>query len=125
VRGALTLDTPVILKRGCTEMENHFGPSHLWQYTKEMRIKEELLESTIELVQPKVPQPSLVQTHVYAIWINYAFRMGDPTARKYIRDFPYSMGSVPTTTYHDKHPEIVEEKVEDANRTSIQGLSEN
>jgi len=125
VRGALSLNTPVILKRGCTEMENQFGPSHLWRYTKEMRMKEELLETTVELVQPKEPQPTLVKTHVYAIWINYAHRMGDPAAKKYYRFYPESTGSIPTSTYHDKHPEILEEVVEDVDRFSIQGLSEN
>ena len=111
VRGALALDTPVILKRGCTEMENKFGPSHLWEYSMNMRMKEAMLDAVIKLKQPKKPQPSFVRDHVYAIWINYAHRMGDKEARKYYRVYPESTGSVPTSTYHDKVPEIKEEVV--------------
>jgi hypothetical protein len=125
IRGALSLDTTVILKRGCTEMENEFGPSHLWKYTKENRMKEALLDSTIVLDQIRKPQPTLVRTHIYAIWINYAHRMGDPTAKKYYRNYPESTGSIPTTTYHDGHPEIVEEKVDYVETINIQRLQDN
>ena len=111
VRGALSLDTPVILKRGCTEMENAFGPSNLWQYTPDMRLMEDLLEPSIVIDELKPEQPAFAKLHVTAFWIHYAHRMGDPTAKKYIRNYPWSMGSVPTVTYHDVLPEIKEEVV--------------
>ena len=111
VRGALSLDTPVILKRGCTEMENAFGPSHEWVYTPEMRFMEDLINSTVEVEDRKPPQPSVVKNRVVAFWILYAHRMGDKCAAKYIRNFPYSMGSIPTSTYHDVVPKIKEEFV--------------
>lgn len=111
VRGALSLDTPVILKRGCTEMENTFGPSHLWEYTPEMRFMEDLLNTTIEVKELMEKQPAIVESHTLAFWIIYSHRMRDKSARKYIRNFPYSLGSVPTSTYHDKLPEIKEEVV--------------
>ncbi len=111
VRGALSLDTPVILKRGCTEMENAFGPSHLWEYTPEMRFMETLLNTTIEVKELMEKQPTFVETHTLAFWIIYSHRMGDKSARKYIRNFPYSVGSVPTSTYHDALPEIKEEVI--------------
>ncbi len=125
VRGALALDTPVILKRGCTEMENKFGPSHLWKYTDEMRMREEMLESTVVLNQVRQPQAEFVRVHVMTLWINYAHRMGDKTAKKYIRNYPLSTGSVPTTTYHENHPAIVEETVKDGEEIAIQRLPEN
>ena len=120
VRGALSLDTPVILKRGCTEMENAFGPSHEWVYTPEMRFMEDLVSSTVEVDELKPPQPSFVRSHVLAFWILYAHRMGDKTARKYIRNFPYSMGSIPTSTYHDVLPEIKEEIVYETENERLQ-----
>lgn len=125
VRGALSLDTPVVLKRGCTEMENAFGPSHLWQYTPEMRRLEMILDSAVEIDYEVEKQSLLAQAHIAAFWIGYAHRQGDPTAKKYIRHYPESMGSVPTITYHDKHPTIVEEVVKDEQETEIQGLSDN
>jgi len=111
VRGRLSLDTPVILKRGCTEMENAFGPSHLWEYTPEMRLMESLLDTTVEVKELMEMQPPFIETHTLAFWIVYAHRMGDRTARGYIQNFPYSMGSIPTSTYHDVLPEIKEEVV--------------
>lgn len=123
VRGAVSLDTPVILKRGCTEMENYFGPSHLWEYTLEMRMKEDLLDTTIELIEQDDPQPRYLQGHITRFWILYSHRMQDPTAKKYIRNYPNSTGSVPTTTYHGELPKIKQEIV---NATpGIQGLPSN
>lgn len=123
VRGALSLDTPVILKRGCTEMENAFGPSHLWEYTPERRGIEALLDSVIEVTEIPSIQPPVSKTHTLAFWILYAHRMGDKTVKKYIRNYPYSMGSVPTSTYHDVLPEIKEEVV--PHEITIQRLPEN
>lgn len=111
VRGALSLDTSVILKRGCTEMENAFGPSNLWEYTPQMRLIEDLINTTIVVDELKPPQSSFIRDRVFTFWIMAAHRTGDPTAKKYIRNYPYSMGSVPTVTYHDKVPEIKEEVV--------------
>ena len=123
VRGALSLDTPVVLKRGCTEMENDFGPSHLWKYTPKTRFMEDLLDSTIVVVQERPPQPTVVKVHVHGFWIHYAHRMGDKTAAKHIRNYPQSMGSVPTITYHDVLPDIKEEVV--PHEIAIQRLQEN
>lgn len=123
VRGALSLDTPVILKRGCTEMENAFGPSHLWEYTPEMRFLETLLDTTIEVKELMEKQPTVVETHTLAFWIVYAHRMGDKTARNYIRNFPYSVGSIPTSTYHEKGIEIKEEVV--PYEIEVQGVQNN
>lgn len=106
VRGALSLDTPVILKRGCTEMENHFGVSNEWNYPQSMRNMEDLLETTIVVEEEKPPQTSYIRIHVINFWIQYSHRMGDKTARKYVKDFPTSMGSIPTATYHEKLPPI-------------------
>ena len=123
VRGRLSLDTPVILKRGCTEMENAFGPSHLWTYPLETRRKEELLDTTFEVKELMEMQPSFVETHTLAFWILYAHRRGDKTARKYIRNYPMSVGSVPTSVYHDVLPDIKEEVVPYA--IQVQGVQEN
>ena len=123
VRGRLSLDTPVILKRGCTEMENAFGPSHLWEHTPEIRFKEALLDTTFEVKELMEKQPLVIENHTLAFWIIYSHRMGDKSARKYIRNYPISMGSVPTSTYHDKLPEIREEVV--PYEIEVQGVQEN
>lgn len=123
VRGALSLDTPVILKRGCTEMENAFGPSHLWTYTPENRLMESLLETVIKVEELREEQTGFMHTHTMAFWILYAHRRGDPTAKKYIRNYPLSVGSVPTSTYHDVMPEIKEEVI--PYEIEVQRLQEN
>ena len=123
VRGALSLDTPVILKRGCTEIENAFGPSHLWEYTPKMRFMEGLLDTTIVVKSEKPSQPAVIKTHVHGFWIHCAHRMGDKTAKNYVRNYPQSMGSIPTSTYHDVLPDIKEEVV--PHEIAIQRLQEN
>ncbi len=104
-------------------MENYFGPSHLWEYTPAMRFKEALLDTTFEVKELMEKQSSFIENHTLAFWILYSHRMGDKSARKYIRNFPISMGSIPTSTYHDVLPEIKEEVV--PYEVQVQGIQEN
>ena len=124
VRGALSLDVPVILKRGCTEFEDKFGPSNNWVQSPLHRLKEDLLNSVIvvnDLMEGT--QPGWIQTHVKRFWIEYAHRMGkDSTVKDFVRYYPYSLGSVPTVTYDDLVPKIKGGVFED--EAKIQGLPE-
>ena len=114
VRGALSLDVPVILKRGCTEYENKFGPSNNWVQSAQHRIIEQILDTIIVIKDMEnADQPGWIKTHVMRFWIEYAHQNGDKTVRDYVRNYPYSLGSVPTVTYEDVVPEIAREGVED------------
>jgi hypothetical protein len=106
VRGCLSLDTPVILKRGCTEFENTFGPSSDWIINPRQSKLEDLLDVVIDVKDRNVAQPGWIKTHVMRFWIEYAHRRGDTTAKDFVRNFPQSLGAVPTVTYHDLIPEI-------------------
>ena len=106
VRRRLTLDVPVILKRGCTEFENTFGPSNGWAIDPRQHLLEDLLDATIEVNDLNTIQPGWIKTHVMRFWIEYAHRRGDVTAKFYVKNFPQSLGAVPTVTYHDLVPEI-------------------
>uniref|UniRef100_A0A6H1ZCJ9 Uncharacterized protein n=1 Tax=viral metagenome TaxID=1070528 RepID=A0A6H1ZCJ9_9ZZZZ len=107
VRGALSLDTQVILKRGCTELENRFGPSNNWVQTPEHRMLEDILDAVIVVKDvEEANQPGWIKTHVMRFWIEYAHQNGDKTAKDFVTHYPYSLGSVPTVTYDDIVPEI-------------------
>ena len=93
-------------------MENYFGPSENWERTREMEFIEALGDTTIRLEEQKPPQPVFLQDRIFTYWINYSHRFGYDV-RKYVKNFPMSLGSMPTTTYHDKVPKIKQEIVED------------
>jgi len=111
VRGALSLDVPVILKRGCTELENTFGPSNRWARSPKDKIMQEILDSVIEIRDVgDANQPGWIKTHVMRFWIEYAHQRGDKTAKDFVREYPQSLGAVPTVTYDDVVPEIKKER---------------
>jgi len=100
-------DFPVILKRGCTEMENWAGPSNTWKRTKETDELEDYLDSIFEIYADEIWQPSWYMDHVKVLWIEYAFENRDPTVRKYVDHYPHSFNQENTTTYHgDVVPDI-------------------
>lgn len=120
VKDALGVQTPVYLKRGCTEMEDRAGPSHLWEYPQHHYKTEDLLDSTWDLTVEKKGIPTVLQIHIQRRWIEYAMEERDPTADKYYENL-MSFGITPTVQYHDTdiqpeqlpHFELLEEKNEE------------
>ena len=69
----------IILKRGCTEMELNVGPSDKWAYTSEHQRLEYMLDQVFTERPEMVNQPACHVIHVQRGWIDFAWRMGDPT----------------------------------------------
>lgn len=115
----------VILKRGCTEMEDAAGPSHEWKFPEEQHFMEDLLDATWNLPKLLIVEPSVVITHTLRLWIEHSIRGRDKEVEPYT-DGPSSLGVVPTTTYHDidRLPQLPEFKKgdEDAETPILQGL---
>jgi len=91
-------NVPVILKRGCTEMEHGVGPSDKWTITPEQAQFENLIKDTFAMDIPVIGQTPHAQDYVKQLWIEEAYRFGDKTVYDYI-DEPLYPGYV---TYHDK-----------------------
>ena len=111
-------DIPVILKRGCTEMERG-TPSHLWDLvSKEFHEKEQYLNDLIEFEELHFVQAEWLKNEIKERWIGHAIRLGDPTARemaeKYCDDPDiWAKLVVLSETYHDSDPrDALREKVE-------------
>jgi len=79
VRKSVPRDIKVILKRGCTEMEQSFGHSHKWQVTEDVKHWEETVLPHINLTMPPASQPEYIKTHIKQRWIKYASSNGDLT----------------------------------------------
>lgn len=107
VKGALSLDVPVILKRGCTEMENAFGPSKDWVFPEQWRMLQDLLDAVFDVRDLNAKeQPGWIKSHVMRFWIEYAHQRGDGTVKDFVKHYPESLGAVKTVTYDDVVPEI-------------------
>jgi hypothetical protein len=103
VKDALGIQTPVTLKRACTEFEDFFGPSDLWEYPDAWARLEDLLESVWEVPCPDVdPMTSPMKVAITRVWIDWARQHGDPTASDYTVGSS-SFGVTDTVTYHDNN----------------------
>jgi len=101
VRGAvdeyISPDIPVLLKRGCTEMEHGVGPSDKWDITEEqVRIEKMVVERFVTDAQI-IQQSEHAVGHVHQTWIEKAYQWGDPTVFEYLDGVPLYPDYV---TYH-------------------------
>ena len=102
VNDQLSPETPVILKRACTEFEigeGSKGPSDKWP---DITWKEREWELRIEALFPRYGgigggQPIPVQAYVMREWIHYAHSKGDPTYKQLTGGTPLVP---PYVTYH-------------------------
>jgi hypothetical protein len=81
-------DVPVLLKRGCTEMEHGVGPSNEWDVSEdqlrlELRIKEHFAVDGVI-----ISQTDDAVDHVHQTWIEKAYEWGDPTVFEYLDGVP-------------------------------------
>jgi hypothetical protein len=78
---------PVILKRGCTEYERHFGPSPGWdkifQSDPRHRQCRELIDAHIEIPETQHQQPAFLQLEIMQRWVEFAAFFGDETYLQY------------------------------------------
>jgi hypothetical protein len=102
----LSPETPVILKRYCTEFElggwgkPGFGPSdQLPDTTDEEKEMEEWIEHHFPPVGYNTLQPDHLAANVMMAWIDYAFTNGDETYKEFTDGKRLSKDYV---TYHDK-----------------------
>jgi len=72
-------DVPVILKRGCTEMEHAVGPSDKWEISETQQIIEELINKWVVRDLRDADQPEPLVWHVKRKWIEFAYEHGDET----------------------------------------------
>lgn len=92
-------DTPVILKRACTEYELVKGPSAGWIMTKDDHRLDSELEIMIDTYAPiSDGQNDWMIAQVHSRWMEWAFKHKDPTVGKYIGETPLYPGCM---TYHD------------------------
>lgn len=95
-------ETPVILKRGCTEFEAEFGDSARWEehVTDEQRDFEQFLVDLMPY-DSNPPQMDLIKPDVMQRWIEFAWDRADPT----VTDFTPDGGPLhaPYTKYHNEY----------------------
>ena len=74
-----------ILKRGCTEFEDDFGPSDKWedQITDEMRWKEEMIDNYF-ISPPHYEATDMMKLRLFRSWVEFAFDRGDQTSEDFI-----------------------------------------
>lgn len=112
VQKGLATGLKVSLKRGCTEMEERFGPSNLWTYDENHHEVEDDLDKLIE-IRPRAKsfQPEWLKRIIMANWIEHAFETGDKTVKELVEHFPESFGISPTAEYYREEPKMVCPKI--------------
>ena len=89
----------LILKRACTEYEQHCGPSDQWTWDEEQEEMELFAKDTFAQDVYVFTQPEHMIAHVITKWIHAACRMKDPTYKKYTNG---NKLFAELLTYHDK-----------------------
>jgi hypothetical protein len=93
-------DVPMILKRGCTEMEAKLGPSDTWVPPSKTQDRlEALIFDTIEWEELIVAQPPELVRNIHRRWIEWAFAQNDETYREYTGGYPIKGAP---RTYHNQ-----------------------
>lgn len=114
----------MLLKRGCTEMEDTFGPSNEWQYPPRWRMYQDLLDSTWDIKTLPLPTPQVQKTYIKLLWIEYARENADKTASKFHGPLK-NYGIEKTIVYHDAEVEIKDRPQYDPIVTEEYGGKEN
>lgn len=102
-------DTPVILKRGCTEYENRCGPSDNWIVTQRQLHIETLINEWVVRDVTLREQPEYAILYVHKKWIEFAYQNGDGTYLNFTGGKPLYR---PLVTYHHLVDSTDEEREE-------------
>ena len=87
----------LILKRGCTEMEQHCGASDKWDWDEEQEEFENIAMNAFNMDIPFLLQPPSQIAKIIQMWIHSAFQWGDQTYLEYTNGNRLYSGPV---TYH-------------------------
>ncbi len=90
-------ETPVILKRACTEYEMKCGPSDKWTVTDEQIRIEALVDRWFDLSNIVRKQPEHAIANIHRKWIEWAYQNGDMTYLNFTGGEPLYN---PVVTYH-------------------------
>jgi hypothetical protein len=91
-------DTPVLLKRACTEYEMECGPSDEWEVTEQQKNIEDLVNNTFVRDPVAQPQPDHMIRRIHRRWIEFAYAAGDETYKHFTNGHPVHP---PYVTYHE------------------------
>ncbi len=86
MREPLLAGPNVVLKRGCTEMEQRYSPSDTWDELAEKfawDLDETLCDSLFRYKSETRTEPGVMQLHIMKGWIEYAAAHKDPTLSEY------------------------------------------
>jgi hypothetical protein len=96
-------DTPVLLKRYCTEFELAFGPSNkMLPNAKEVYLQN-ALEKVVDIKPNPYGQPGWIKLHILRRWLERAYDVGDSSVKTLNDGDPFYQ---PYVTYHKDAPEI-------------------
>jgi hypothetical protein len=98
----LSKETDVILKRGCTEFEHHFGPSSQWEkmITPTHRKLEELISNSFYHGDEATIQPVTLKAFIMRNWLKYAYSKGDMSYKEITGNLIPVSEAKPLETYH-------------------------
>jgi len=75
-------ETPIIVKRGCTEMEG-LQPSNTWDdLSEDDKRLEAALDDLFEMEEMPFSQSAWAKNQTMEMWVKQAIMIGDPTARE-------------------------------------------
>ena len=98
-RLSVLMDTPLILKRGCTEMEMNCGDSSKWEvYPEQLEIEKKFRDLIVTWKYDPVKQTDWVIRNIKRRWIEWAWGHGDSTVFEFTDGQPLM---TPYRTYHD------------------------
>jgi len=92
-------EVPIILKRACTEFEQHCGPSSKWTWDEEQEEKEKLALDAFVSDQQSFTQNDYQRGTLFSRWIHEAYRVGDESYKKFTNG--NDLFAV-CETYHDR-----------------------
>ena len=99
VNKSISEETPVILKRYCTEFELQHGPSDKYFPPEGSDELEKQIWETIEIVSGGIKQPQFIINNTIQTWMIFAWGRGDMTVKLYNNGKPLFR---PSVTYHDE-----------------------
>ena len=90
-------DVPLLLKRGCTEMEAKYGDSQKWRPGYGQKEIEQYIRNHIVFPPRSTTPPKENIPHIHRKWVEWAYQNGDETYKEYTDGRPLY---TPYRTYH-------------------------
>lgn len=96
---ALPEEVPVILKRACTEFEQHCGPSEEWTWDEDQEEAERLAIDAFVPDMVNFNQNQYQLGTLFGLWIHRAYQWGD---KSYLKLTENNILFAPCNTFHDR-----------------------